>query len=169
MYNRWTRDDDERLWEIRSKPTEVLAVSFGRSKGGIRSRLKHLQNPNHAAYQRLFGPSQGAHKSLNYIDKARKMLATAPPEANLARKIFESGPQQLALARNMSAAEPHTNSWRVPGAASTSVLTHAHSFSSVDRNSAPLPIQNSSHTNQNPRDSAPLNSMQKRILQLVLR
>ncbi len=55
--NYWSKEDDIRLWSRRSKPIAVLAEEFDRSKGGIRSRLKHLQNPEHKAYQRLFGGS----------------------------------------------------------------------------------------------------------------
>ena len=53
--NLWTRDNDLQLWNERSKPTVELADIFGRSNGGIRSRIKHLKNPDHKAYQRLFG------------------------------------------------------------------------------------------------------------------
>ena len=51
----WTRENDIQLWNQRSKSTAVLADIFGRSHGGIRSRLKHLQNPEHKAYQRRVG------------------------------------------------------------------------------------------------------------------
>ena len=57
---RWTREDDTKLWAGRSKPTVALADEFDRSNGGIRSRLKHLQNPEHKAYQRLFGVAVAA-------------------------------------------------------------------------------------------------------------
>ena len=53
--NLWTRDNDLQLWNERSKPTVELADIFGRSNGGIRPRIKHLKNPDHKAYQRLFG------------------------------------------------------------------------------------------------------------------
>jgi hypothetical protein len=81
MYARWTKDDDERLWASRSEPTAVLAGEFHRSEGGIRSRLKHLQNPDHHAYQRLLGTSTtgaiGVSKSLSTVNVARHMLAAA--------------------------------------------------------------------------------------------
>ena len=51
----WTLEDDRRLCSLRSKPTAVLVSMFGRSSGGIRSRLKHLQDPTHKAYIRMYG------------------------------------------------------------------------------------------------------------------
>ena len=89
----WSKEDDIKLWALRTKPTSQvsmclrsilafcsssergfnftqeyfscsfiqlkLAVTFGRNNGGIRSRLKHLQNPEHKAYMRLHGGGGG--------------------------------------------------------------------------------------------------------------
>jgi hypothetical protein len=48
----WSEQDDLKLWSLRSKPTSQLAVDFNKTTGAIRSRLKHLNDPNHKAYQR---------------------------------------------------------------------------------------------------------------------
>lgn len=49
----WSLEDDYKLWKLRSKPTSQLAITFNKSAGAIRSRLRHLEDPNHDAYQRL--------------------------------------------------------------------------------------------------------------------
>ena len=53
MTNFWSEQDDCKLWSLRSKPTSELTKIFNRrTSGAIRSRLKHLNDPNHKAYQR---------------------------------------------------------------------------------------------------------------------
>eukprot|EP00592_Proboscia_alata_P006177 CAMPEP_0194356764 /NCGR_PEP_ID=MMETSP0174-20130528/4343_1 /TAXON_ID=216777 /ORGANISM="Proboscia alata, Strain PI-D3" /LENGTH=532 /DNA_ID=CAMNT_0039126483 /DNA_START=62 /DNA_END=1657 /DNA_ORIENTATION=+ len=56
----WSREKDSELWNKRSTKTSDLALEFNRSKGGIRSRLKHLQDPTHKAYKRLFVSTEKA-------------------------------------------------------------------------------------------------------------
>ena len=43
-----------KLWSLRSKPesSAVYNIFNNKSAGAIRSRLKHLQDPSHKAYQR---------------------------------------------------------------------------------------------------------------------
>jgi len=48
----WSESDDKKLWSLRSKPTSQLAITFNKTSGAIRSRLKHLQDPTHKAYRR---------------------------------------------------------------------------------------------------------------------
>ena len=48
----WSEQDDRNLWRLRSKPTSQLAKTFNRTSGAIRSRLQHLNDPHHKAYQR---------------------------------------------------------------------------------------------------------------------
>ena len=54
MPGTWTETDDRQLWSLRSrKSTSQLATMFGgKTSGAIRSRLKHLQDPEHKAYKR---------------------------------------------------------------------------------------------------------------------
>ncbi len=49
----WSLEDDLKLWSLRSKSISELAPIFNRTMGSIRSRLKHLNNPNHKAYHRV--------------------------------------------------------------------------------------------------------------------
>ena len=49
---KWSEEDDIKLWSLRSKPLSQLSKSFNKSTGAIRSRLMHLQDPAHKAYQR---------------------------------------------------------------------------------------------------------------------
>ena len=49
----WTAEDDVYLWAHRNDPVPALVAHFSRGNGGIASRLKHLCDPTHAAYQRL--------------------------------------------------------------------------------------------------------------------
>jgi hypothetical protein len=55
---RWTAENDAKLWSMRQTSMSQLMAEFNREKGGIAARLKHLQNPDHAAYQRLFKDSR---------------------------------------------------------------------------------------------------------------
>ena len=54
MPGKWSEEDDIKLWSIRSKPKPVpqLSTRFNKTAGAIRSRLIHLQDPTHKAYQR---------------------------------------------------------------------------------------------------------------------
>ena len=51
----WQATDDIWLWANRHLAVGTLAEHLGRGEGGITSRLVHLQDPSHAAYQRLRG------------------------------------------------------------------------------------------------------------------
>ena len=65
----WSLADDQTVWNslgelprgkgggvsAKAPGVEELAERFGRTKGGIVSRLKHLDDPSHAAYTRLHG------------------------------------------------------------------------------------------------------------------
>jgi len=41
-YHPWTAEEDEQLWEARGWPKHELVERFGRSAGGIKSRLLKL-------------------------------------------------------------------------------------------------------------------------------
>ena len=41
-----------KLWSLQSKPVPQLSTRFNKTAGAIRSRLLHLQDPTHKAYQR---------------------------------------------------------------------------------------------------------------------
>ena len=49
MFRRINRIQNTRLL---INPSQ-LAITFNKSAGAIRSRLRHLEDPNHDAYQRL--------------------------------------------------------------------------------------------------------------------
>jgi len=52
MPEKWSEEDDIKLWSLRSKPVPQLSTTFNKTSGAIRSRLIHLQDPTHKAYQR---------------------------------------------------------------------------------------------------------------------
>ena len=52
MPTKWSEEDDIKLWSLRSKPVSQLSKRFNKTAGAIRSRLIHLQDPTHKAYQR---------------------------------------------------------------------------------------------------------------------
>ena len=52
MPGKWSEEDDIKLWSLRSKPVPQLSTRFNKTAGAIRSRLLHLQDPTHKAYQR---------------------------------------------------------------------------------------------------------------------
>ena len=63
---RWEAADDSRLESLRySTSVKQLAALFGRGEGAISARLKHLDDPEHSAYQRLRGvaPVQAPRRS----------------------------------------------------------------------------------------------------------
>ena len=49
----WSEEDDMKLWLLRTKPLSQLSRTFNKTAGAVRSRLIHLQDPTHKAYQRL--------------------------------------------------------------------------------------------------------------------
>ena len=51
----WSAEDDIELDSMKSNGIKMLAAHFKRGDGAIRSRLKHLSNPEHKAYHRLHG------------------------------------------------------------------------------------------------------------------
>ena len=51
----WAAADDKWLWEHRHEPISELGRHLMRGDGAIASRLKHLNDPSHAAFQRLRG------------------------------------------------------------------------------------------------------------------
>ena len=140
MSGRWTKVDDVQLWASRSKPTAVLAGEFDRSAGGIRSRLKHLQNPDHKAYQRLYGTSTTTNADLSTFNSARHMLTAA--------QMFDAA-TALTLANPRSSTVTRIK----PPAPVLSDYTKIHSVVS---------------TSYKPIADPPLNPEQERVLQLVL-
>ena len=48
----WSEANDQKLWSLRYKPISQLASTFDKTQGAIRSRIKHLNDPNHKAYRR---------------------------------------------------------------------------------------------------------------------
>ena len=77
MPGTWSEEDDRRLWSQRSKLTSQLAESFGKTAGAIRSRLKHLQDPDHKAYKRRVGSTSGKVGSNNYVAPAAQFTGSA--------------------------------------------------------------------------------------------
>ena len=57
----WSEEDDMKLWLLRTKPLSQLSRTFNKTAGAVRSRLIHLQDPTHKAYQRLV--KNGCHVS----------------------------------------------------------------------------------------------------------
>ncbi len=52
MPGKWSEEEDIKLWSLRAKPVPQLSATFNKTAGAIRSRLIHLQDPTHKAYQR---------------------------------------------------------------------------------------------------------------------
>ena len=66
----WSEANDQKLWSLRYKPTSQLASTFDKTQGAIRSRIKHLNDPNHTAYRR----------------RVKNGIAIAPLSSTAARK-----------------------------------------------------------------------------------
>lgn len=59
LYQQWTLEQDQVLWENRNKPISKIAAILGRGLRGTEQRLAKLKDPNNMAYQRLFCQSLG--------------------------------------------------------------------------------------------------------------
>ena len=51
----WSAQDDIDLYQMKDQSVKLIAARFNRGEGAIRSRLKHLSDPQHKAYIRLIG------------------------------------------------------------------------------------------------------------------
>ena len=54
---RWNLEDDQLLYEgVKANiPIETLCITLKRGYQGVKSRIRHLNDPKHKAYMRLFG------------------------------------------------------------------------------------------------------------------
>jgi len=66
----WSESDDKKIWSLRSKPTSQLAITFNKTSGAIRSRLKHLQDPTHKAYRRRVKNGAATNSSSMFASKS---------------------------------------------------------------------------------------------------
>jgi PIF1-like helicase len=89
----WTAEADVVLWNQRYESTFALATKFNRTEGSIKSRLKHLNNPEHAAYIRLRGG--GLQSPL----PAPAFATIAPAPASQMRRQSFAPPPTAALVR----------------------------------------------------------------------
>ena len=100
----WSAEDDQLLWDNRHVPTAALASTFSRGEGAVRSRIKHLQNPEHTAFQRLHGAgssSSGAGSSSSSAGSSSSSAGDLSRPSKAAR--FESHP---TAAMSTAAAPP---------------------------------------------------------------
>ena len=81
----WTADDDKRLWNGRDGSLASLAQQLGRGAGGVSSRLVHLRDPTHKAYQRLHGTARAASAPAAPLD-TEKLNAMQLRAVQLARQ-----------------------------------------------------------------------------------
>lgn len=60
IYSPWSLEEDRTLYECHNlgKSLDYLCTILRRGPNGIKSRLKHLSDPNHKACIRLFGEAQ---------------------------------------------------------------------------------------------------------------
>ena len=115
----WSAADDVLLESLRrSESVKALAARFGRNDNAIRSRLKHLDDPEHKAYHRLRGtapparaaavpPPPTSAQSLgkrSFSESASASLVEAVPEAE---EVDESKllPSQVAAVRAVDRGE----------------------------------------------------------------
>lgn len=54
LYQEWTLEQDQMLWEHRRKTPVELASILGRGLNGVQARLSKLKDRNNPAYERLF-------------------------------------------------------------------------------------------------------------------
>ena len=77
----WSEANDQKLWSLRYKPISQLASTFDKTQGAIRSRIKHLNDPNHKAYRRrvkngIAPPSSTAASKQSAINMMASPFAT---------------------------------------------------------------------------------------------
>ena len=83
----WSEEDDHKLWSLRLKPISQLALIFDKTYGAIQSRLKHLNDPNHKAYQRRVKNATG-----HIMEADEKCFISALDLNRLERMISELPP-----------------------------------------------------------------------------
>mmetsp|Transcript_10593 Transcript_10593/g.15931 ORF Transcript_10593/g.15931 Transcript_10593/m.15931 type:complete len:573 (-) Transcript_10593:499-2217(-) len=85
----WSAENDIELNKMKAKHIKLLAGYFKRSDGAIRSRLKHLSNPEHPAYQRLYGTSTSGAQSFGKINAESQPQKKRKVEININDSIVE--------------------------------------------------------------------------------
>jgi uncharacterized protein (UPF0248 family) len=54
LYQEWSLEQDQMLWEYRNEPVSTIAARLGRGLRGVETRLAKLKDPSSNAYMRLF-------------------------------------------------------------------------------------------------------------------
>ena len=81
LYQEWTVEQDQTLWENRNQPKGALASLLGRGLRGVETRLAKLKDPNSQAYGRLF--SDGAVSEAEEVTTKTKLV----PASEVLRRI----------------------------------------------------------------------------------
>lgn len=105
----WSEEDDRWLWTNKSQSINLLALHTSRTEGGIRARMKHLQDPKHKAYQRLHGIENGP-----AAKRARSSAASAVTTAELATIDASTAAVAAVCALTAVAAAPIASSGALP-------------------------------------------------------
>lgn len=87
LYQEWTLEQDQLLWDNRQKSMGVLAAMLGRGLRGVESRLAKLKDVNSPAYQRLFADGGGGGKRADDDDDQKKKTSKLLPVSEVLRRI----------------------------------------------------------------------------------
>lgn len=82
LYQEWTLEQDQMLWECRNEPVSTIAARLGRGLRGVETRLAKLKDPSSNAYERLF--SDGLAQSDDLVDAKKPKFV---PASEVLRRI----------------------------------------------------------------------------------
>ena len=105
--NAWSAANDKWLWDHRNAPVFELGRRLGRGDGAIEARLKHLHDPSHAAYQRLFQKSGTAPTAADAASKRLFSSAELNEEQSRAVALASEG-ESFFLTGGAGTGKSHT-------------------------------------------------------------
>jgi uncharacterized protein (UPF0248 family) len=94
LYQDWSIDQDQMLWENRKESPVTLAAILGRGLRGVESRLSKLKDVNSSAYERLFADQKPHNKDdIDMTEKSKlvpasEVLRRIKWDASLSTKDF---------------------------------------------------------------------------------
>jgi uncharacterized protein (UPF0248 family) len=83
LYQDWSIDQDQMLWENRKESPVTLAALLGRGLRGVESRMSKLKDVNSSAYQRLFADQKPNNKDDIDMTEKQKLV----PASEVLRRI----------------------------------------------------------------------------------
>ena len=94
IYMRWSLEDDRLLYEkTKDKKVELLDIQslcgeLKRGRSGILARMKHIKDPHHKAYHRLFGNKESTRLLEESMQEKKKKQNSLRPVKDIINKLL---------------------------------------------------------------------------------